>query len=56
MALFKRKNNVRKGLNEAAPAINKNTYKTERFGFICIFIFMIRTSLPYIFIRYSYLS
>ena len=27
MALFKRKNNVRKGLNEAAPAINKNTYK-----------------------------
>ena len=27
MALFKRKNNIRKGLNEAAPAINKNTYK-----------------------------
>lgn len=27
MALFKRNKNVRKGLNEAAPAINKNTYK-----------------------------
>lgn len=27
MALFKRNNNYRKGLNEAAPAMNKNTYK-----------------------------
>ena len=27
MALFKRNNNFRKGLNEATPAINKNTYK-----------------------------
>lgn len=27
MALFKRKQNIRKGLNEATPAINKNTYK-----------------------------
>lgn len=27
MALFKRKQNIRKGLNEATPAMNKNTYK-----------------------------
>ena len=27
MALFKRNNNIRKGLSEATPAINKNTYK-----------------------------